>query len=107
MHPIYSNPQVSKTPVPYEVMSVGDELMSVVLPHREGRLPVASAKVTTTGEVELMGKDGQIEVMGAPGQPCPESVVKRLRTDHEGLLFVFFGKDGPIGEQMLRAPFYG
>jgi hypothetical protein len=87
----------------------------VAIVHREGRFPVARASVTQYGEIELTGADGVVEVLGAPELPCHVELLKRLRTHHEGLLFVEF-KDmpragdvsaglapAPVCEQMLTA----
>ncbi len=105
-----------KIPIAYEFDAT---LPFVAILHREGRFPVARTTVTQYGEIELTGADGKIEVLGAPNLPCPVELIKRLRTHHEGLLFVEFKEmpaagdvsagvaPAPVGEQMLTARLVG
>lgn len=103
-----------KQEISYEVITVMGEMIAVGLEEREGRFPVAQAKVLADGRVELTCHDGRVEVMGSPGAPCPLGVIERLRTHHEGLLIVEFPSLGktsgspdnlPLREQLVRDGF--
>lgn len=99
----------NKQPITYEVLSHLGELIAIGLLHREGRMPITRTTVNAYGMVEIVCKDGQVEVMGSPDAPCPENVINRLRSHHEGLLVVEFprlegeAKPIPVCEQLLKA----
>jgi hypothetical protein len=100
------NVSVTKVGVPYEVIEVGEELIGIGLADRLGRRPIQGVKISAAGEVEITGSDGVIEVLGGPGEIAPENVIRKARQHHEGLLVVFFGDIGPVGEQVVKASFY-
>jgi hypothetical protein len=77
----------------------------VVLDHRPGRMPIGRTIVTSAGAIEITGTDGQVEVLGSSEYPCSAALLTRIRTHHEGLLFVQVDPariDG-VSEQLLSA----
>lgn len=111
---------MDKKEVTYEIINSNGKFVAVVLPYREGRLPIARTQINSAFCVELTCADGKIEVLGHPGMPCPVSLIELLRSSKEedGMLLVeLFEMDDPratafetgappvAGEQKLRAPF--
>jgi len=101
-----------KLNIPYEVLTVGEELIGIAITDREGRAPIAKAKISASGVVEFVGSDGVIEVLGGSDASAPENVIRKLRSHPEGLLVVFFAtseqgvEHGPVGEQLVSASFF-
>lgn len=118
-----------KTEQTYEIVTLAGQFVAVVLPYREGRLPIKKTVINSSLCVELTCADDTIEVLGRPFQPAydghpamparpfPESLIEMLRTHHEGMLLVeLYEADDPraagfapgappvAGEQKLRAP---
>lgn len=106
------NTAEKKVNIPYEVLTVGEELIGIAITAREGRTPIAKARISASGVVELVGNDGLVEVLGGTDTPASEHVIKKLRLHPEGLLVVFFAtagggdEPGPVGEQMVSASFF-
>lgn len=102
------------TAIGYETMEANGEVLCVAVTRRVGRLPIQKAEVTAAGEIRIYGNDGTLEVMGSSDAPCPEGMLKKMRTHHEGLLLVEFEEgtqEGspspiPVAEQHIRDGFF-
>ena len=97
-----------KIPVDYFEFADGEQTTFIVLDHRRGRFPIQRSVVTAAGSIEITGHVAVVEVLGSATYPCSSAILKRIRTHHEGLLFVQIDSarlDG-VTEQMLSARFY-
>lgn len=98
---------ISKTPISFQYLKEEDsaKVLALILDFREGRFPIQRAAVNAYGVLEVLGKDGLIEVIGTHESPCDLSVIEQLRNCIEGLLVVEFDKERNlfVSEQNISA----
>lgn len=90
----------------------GSDFIAVSLVYRPGRHPISHTEIRATGEIEITGADGRVEVIGSHAVPPTEEMIRRIRSA-EGMMLVEMGEDeaggfdvasgaGPRTEQMLK-----
>lgn len=98
--------------ITYEAMTTANDVLCVSVAYRKDRMPIRRARITPYGEVRLEGRDGMIEVLGSPKEPCPERMLHKMRTHHEGLLLVEFLQESvdamprPVNEQFIKDNYF-